>query len=178
MSKEAIEEKVEEEKNDSASGSKEESKPSKKGKVILLILFPVVLLLLGVGLYFSGALNGFLKKDPPHQELPPAEQAAAAEPIYKSLEEFLVDLKTGSSASFIKIEVVLKLTDQASLKAVDESLPIIRDSFISYLRELKSTDIYGSEGLFVLKQELLMRINKIISPSSVEDIYIQNILTR
>ena len=44
-------------------------------------------------------------------------------------------------------------------------MPRITDMFQTYLRELRSTDLNGSVGMFRLKEELTRRVNAAIAPT-------------
>ncbi len=56
---------------------------------------------------------------------------------------------------------VLKPEDKVK---VESSVPIIVDQFQSFLRELEVSDLYGAAGLERVRQELLARLNTVISP--------------
>lgn len=96
---------------------------------------------------------------------------------YYNLPEFLVNLNTGGKqTSFIKMEVTLEVPTEGDNDAIDSRMPRITDSFNTYLRELRAGDIAGSAGLYRLREELLLRINKIIYPNKVNDVLFREII--
>jgi len=102
--------------------------------------------------------------------------AAGTPSNYEDLQEFLVNLNTGGrQTSFLKLVVTLDISDASSRQAVDANLPRIRDSFQVYLRELRAEDLRGSAGLQLLREELLLRVNKIIDPAKIDEILIKEI---
>jgi len=97
--------------------------------------------------------------------------------VYYNLPEFLVNLNTGSKqTSFIKMKITLEAQTDADGDAIDSRMPRITDSFNTYLRELRTSDIAGSAGLYRLREELLLRVNKTIYPSKVNDILFREII--
>lgn len=96
---------------------------------------------------------------------------------YYNLPEFLVNLNTGGKqTSFVKMKVTLEVPTDSDNDAIDSRMPRITDSFNTYLRELRAGDIAGSAGLYRLREELLLRINKIIYPNKVNDVLFREII--
>jgi len=111
----------------------------------------------------------------------PGEAAAPVDgqPIYLDLQEFLVNLNTsGKQTSFLKLVVTLDIPDMEAKQAVEANMPRIRDSFQVYLRELRTEDLHGSAGLQLLREELLLRINKIITPAKIDDILFKEVIVQ
>lgn len=96
---------------------------------------------------------------------------------YYNLPEFLVNLNTGGKqTSFIKMKITLETPSDSDMDAIDSFMPRITDSFNTYLRELRSSDLAGSAGLYRLREELLLRVNKTIYPSKVNDILFRELI--
>lgn len=96
---------------------------------------------------------------------------------YFNLPEFLVNLNTGGKqTSFIKMKVTLEVPTDSDLDAIDSRMPRITDSFNTYMRELRAGDVAGSAGLYRLREELLLRVNKTIYPNKVNDILFREII--
>ena len=139
----------------------------------------LVLLLVGgggAGAYFSGILGGTEVEAPKEDN---AEEALkkAGETHYYALPDFLVNLNTSSrQSSFLKMVIILDLVSKEDEKLIEANLPRINDGFNTYLRELRPSDLYGSAGLYRLREELLDRINKIIAPAAVNDILFKELL--
>jgi flagellar FliL protein len=98
--------------------------------------------------------------------------------VYFNLPEFLVNLDTSSKqTSFIKMKVTLEASSEGdAASAIDNRLPRIIDKFNTYLRLLRTSDISGSAGLYRLREELLLQVNKEIYPAKVNDILFQEII--
>lgn len=172
------------------------------GKKMLIIIIGVVLLLAGGGgaAYFFGLLDSVLgKKDAATEHAAdgeaPAEEAHAepkldehGNPIpdpnalktsYYDMPDFLVNLSTNTNqTSFLKMKVTLKLPSEKDLELAQQKLPELQDHFNTYLRDLRATDLGGSAGMYRLREELLARANKTMSPAKVEDILFREILVQ
>jgi len=96
---------------------------------------------------------------------------------YYNLPEYLVNLNTGGKqTSFIKMKITLEIPEGSDIDAIESRMPRINDSFNTYLRELRAGDIAGSAGLYRLREELLLRVNKTIYPSKINDILFSEII--
>ncbi len=161
-----------------------------KGKKKLLIIIILAVLLLGggaAGAYFAGLLGGgeethdvAEESDAPPPTLEEGEEGQLANlPIYYELPEFLVNLSTtGRKVSFLKMEVTLELRDQAAIPVIDANKPRIMDTFNTYLRELRTSDLSGSAGIYRLREELMARVNKTVEPGIVKDVLFSEIIVQ
>ncbi len=103
----------------------------------------------------------------------------AGQPIYYELPQFLVNLNsTNGRVSFIKMSVTLELKDKKSLDTVEANKPRIVDTFNTYLRELRASDVQGSAGVFRLRDELLARMNATIAGEPVKDVLFSEIIVQ
>lgn len=157
-------------------GIDEKAKKKKK----LLIIGIAVLVLLGVGvagLFFSGILGGHDEATEEHAEQ--ADPALAPNTNYVDLEEFLVNLNNpGKQVSFLKMTVTLEIPNMKTKETVESKMPLIRDTFQIYLRELRNSDLQGSAGIHRLREELLMRVNKITDPYPITNILFKEIIVQ
>lgn len=96
---------------------------------------------------------------------------------YIDLDQIIVNLaSSGSKQDYLKLILTLHFGSEAETKNAQLKLPMIIDSFQTFLRELRLSDLTGSGSIIRLKEELAKRINKIISPISVKNILIKEIL--
>lgn len=101
------------------------------------------------------------------------------QPYYFMFPEFLVNLNTGSSQpSFLKMRISIELTKAEDVPLVEANLPKVQDSFNTYLREMRASDLAGSAGVYRLKEELLLRLNQSLAPVVVKDILFNEILVQ
>lgn len=161
------------EKDAGAEGAEGEGAGSKK-KLFIMIGAGVAVLLIagGAAAFFMGV---FSPKPPPKD--------AHAEPVKTTLYVDLPDMTVNLSsvdgrAAFLKLKVALEVSDKATVDKITPVLPRVLDAFQVYLRELRSSDLDGSAGLYRVKEELQRRINTAIAPSHVDAVLFKEILVQ
>ncbi len=150
--------------------------PINKGKRVLLIIVPVAIILVSLMIY--GILR-FTKSEVSSQNQAKAAAATklAEEYVFIEIDDIIVSLSSSSSKkNFLKTSLSLQVKNKSDAEVVNAKLPIIKDSFQLFLRELRPSDLSGSAGVLMLKNELLKRINKIVSPIEVTDVLFKEIL--
>jgi flagellar FliL protein len=170
-------------------GEGEEGGAKKGKKKLLFIIIGVVLLAaIGGGVMMMGGGGEKTEEAGEHGEEGHGEGkegahgehgAAAAMPVYYELPEFLVNLSsTTGRVSFLKMSVTLELRDQNAVALVDAQKPRILDTFNTYLRELRASDVQGSAGVYRLRDELKTRLNATIEEGLVKDILFSEIIVQ
>lgn len=152
-------------------------------KKILLILVPFLLLGIGGGLYFSGALDSVLGKDQEVASEIDGETDIAEEERkgdgqgFVTMPDLLVNLASSSGQPhFLRLKVQLELYSVDDVAAIEAIAPRVIDRFQTFLREMRVEDLRGSAGIYRLRQELLYRVNKAAAPVEVKDVLFQEIL--
>ena len=115
-----------------------------------------------------------------------SEQVAAAPapvkpPAFLDMPEVLVNLSTSGGTErtqYLKVKVVLELPDPEMAAQIQPVMPRLMDTFQTYLRELRPTDLDGSAGLYRLKEELTRRVNASIAPSRVNAVLFKEIMVQ
>lgn len=78
------------------------------------------------------------------------------------------------------VTVMLKITLESSNaefgQIVDAHIDPIMDQFITFLRELREDDLYGSAGMHRVRLELLRRVNLAIEPEHADAVLIQEFM--
>lgn len=149
-----------------------------KKRIILAVGVVVLLLVVSVAAAFFGGMigGGSEEEGGEHAEKP---KVATPEVTYFEMDEFLVNLNvSGKQQSFLKMKVTLELPDAETKAMVEAKMPRIRDMFQIYLRELRTSDLQGSAGLQRLREELLLRLNKILHPLKINDILFKEIIVQ
>src|SRR5690349_20107362 len=114
-----------------------------------------------------------------------SHESKAAVPVAKpavfvDLPEVLVNLSnTGSDRTqYLKVKVVLEVPDALLMQQIQPLMPRFVDTFQTYLRELRPTDLDGSAGLYRLKEELTRRVNVAIAPNKVNAVLFKEIVVQ
>jgi flagellar protein FliL len=100
-------------------------------------------------------------------------------PVFMDMPEVLVNLSnTGGNehTQYLKVKVVLELPNQELTAQIQPVMPRLMDTFQTYLRELRPTDLDGSAGLYRLKEELTRRVNAAIAPSRINAVLFKEIV--
>ncbi len=152
-----------------------EAQLPKKQSIPKLVLIAVILMVLMVG----GGMIGSLMTNGPATEWIANFNKKDAESILVPQEEFLVNLKSndGSLDDFLKIEMSVETTDEVNGAILTEKAAIVRDAIISVLRNKSTANIFDeSEGVLVIKQEIISKINQSLGSEIASDLYITNIV--
>jgi flagellar FliL protein len=160
-------------------GGKKKGKLTKKKKIILAVVALVVVIAIAVPavLFLTGKLHK--KSATEGAEAVGVDGKAAPQAVFYDMEEFVVNLNVGSKRpSFLKMTVSLEVAGELQIPTVERNMPRVRDSFQTYLRELRQEDLQGSAGLYRLREELLLRVNKVVYPAKINDILFKEVLVQ
>jgi flagellar FliL protein len=150
------------------------AKKGGKGKLILLAV-PVVLLLTGAGLWFSGILPHALGMD--KHENHAEEAAKPVPPSYVDVPEMVANLNSGShKPSYVKLSARVEVPNPADVEKVKAGMPRLQDMMQTYLREMRPEELRGSAGTYRLREELLVRANAAVAPAKVSDVLFTQML--
>jgi flagellar protein FliL len=161
-----------------------ESDEAEEGKAPPKRKFPLKLILMAVGgLVAAGGIGSgayyFLLSG--KSEAAVASTAQVKPPVFMDMPEVLVNLSNtggGERTEYLKVKVVLELPDQEMTAQIQPVMPRLMDTFQTYLRELRPTDLDGSAGLYRLKEELTRRVNAAIAPSRINAVLFKEIVVQ
>ena len=94
--------------------------------------------------------------------------------------EVLVNLSSTANgrSQYLKAKIVLEVADQKIVDEIKPVLPRVLDSFQTYLREMRSTDLEGSAGLYRVRDELTRRVNLAVAPSRINAVLFKEIVVQ
>ena len=171
--------KKEDEADDAPAAEGGEGAPAKKGFLSkkLIIIVAAVLVLGGGG---AGGYFFFMGGKKHHEEKPAA--AVVKPPTFLDMPELLVNLTSAGAganrAQYLKAKVVLEVADQKIADEIKPVLPRVTDTFQTYLREMRSTDLEGSAGLYRLREELTRRVNLAVAPARINAVLFKEIVVQ
>ncbi len=88
------------------------------------------------------------------------------------LEMFTVNLAAGDGPRrYVRMEAVLKMSDEAKAAEFEARKPQIRDTIISILNTKRPEDLLKKEGKQYLKEEMKAAVNAFLVDGKIEDIY-------
>ncbi|HLH93690.1 MAG TPA: flagellar basal body-associated FliL family protein [Xanthobacteraceae bacterium] len=168
-------EKAEVEEEDVAADGGEVAQPKRKLPLKLIIMAAAGLLVVGGGgaAAYLFLLSGGTKNAA-------ATSAPTKPPAYVDVPEVLVNLSNVGSdrTQYLKVKIVLEIPDAALAPQIEQTMPRVMDTFQTYLRELRPTDLDGSAGLYRLKEELTRRVNTAIAPSRITAVLFKEIVVQ
>jgi flagellar FliL protein len=149
--------------------------PPPKRRVSLKLMIVAAAALLAVGGGGAGAYMMFGAKG--HSEKP---AVVVKPPAFFDLPEVLVNLSNtgGDRTQYLRAKIVLEVADQATVEQIKPVLPRVLDAFQTYLREMRTTDLEGSAGLYRLRDELTRRVNVAIAPSRINAVLFKEIIVQ
>jgi flagellar protein FliL len=149
-----------------------EASPKKKLPLKLIIMAAAGVLVLAGG----GGAAWYMFS---HGEAKPKE-AVAKPAVFVDVPEVLVNLSTTGSdrTQYLKVKVVLELHDEKLKEQITPVMPRVMDTFQTYLRELRPTDLEGSAGLYRLKEELTRRVNAASAPNKITAVLFKEIVVQ
>src|ERR1700721_2274674 len=162
--------------NDQAEGgaeASEEAVVAPKGKLKLIIAAAAVLAIVGGGATWFFFLRHHGEEA--HAGAPPPKPSSFVEGP-----EMLVNLvgMPGERVQYLKLKIVLEVKEEKQVESIKPNLPRVTDVFQTYLRELRSSDLNGSAGLFRLREELTRRVNAAVSPNQVSAVLFKEIVVQ
>jgi flagellar protein FliL len=128
----------------------------------------------GAGGYF------FFTKKPSEEKAAPV--AVKAPPTFIDMPEVMVNLqstdKEKGRSTYLKAKIVLEVEDAKLAEQVRPLMPRVMDAFQTYLREMRSSDLEGSAGLYRVRDELTRRVNLAVAPSKVNAVLFKEIVVQ
>lgn len=173
---------AEEQQDDAPEGEEEAGEPQKKKfagkKLVMFVIAPVVALLaIGGVMFFLDPLGLFSGGGGDEAEMAEAEPPKPV--LFYEMPDMLVNLSARDKRNqYLKLKVALEMSDSETRSAISPMMPRIMDIFQIYLRELRREDLEGSAGVYRLKEELLRRINLVLSPRKIDRILFKEMIVQ
>ncbi|MGL4371105.1 MAG: flagellar basal body-associated FliL family protein [Alphaproteobacteria bacterium] len=158
-------------------------KPEKKkgGKFLfILIIIGVLGAALAAALLTSQGRQMLGLEEPPKPKKEERSLTSFQKSFFVALPDILVNLSApaGTKQRFLKISLVLELTQEKHIQDIQVVIPRIVDQFQVYLRELRVDDFKGSEAMYQLRDQLLVRVNAESAPIKVRNVLFKNMLVQ
>ncbi len=167
----------------SAVAALEEAAPADGGatkggrKKLVIVALPVLLVLVGGGLWFSGVLPRVLglTHEQPHGAR--QENAPPSAPIYVEVPELVANLNGNPRRpAYIKVRPRLEVAKQDDVARVQSAMPRLLDMFQTFLRETRPEELRGSAGIHRLREELIARADIAVPGGGVTDVLFTEML--
>ena len=149
----------------------EAAPPKNKLKLIIMAVGLLAVLGGGAATWFFFFRHG---DDEHHAEVAPPPKP----PAFVDVPDMMVNLAgaPGERVQYLKLKIVLELKEEKQIEAIKPSMPRVTDIFQTYVRELRSSDLNGSAGVFRLKEELTKRVNAAVAPIQVSAVLFKEVV--
>lgn len=160
-----------------------EAEGKKKSILLFIVIGVLVLLLIGGGLLAFFLLSG---DEPQAQQMPPPQAQAAGGgapsggatqsslltvgPMYP-LDQFIVNLMTQGGKRYLKATITLELSDEAMVPEIEKKHAVIRDILIGAMSSKTVEEISTNRGKAKLKEELIARLNEVLTDGFVKNMF-------
>jgi flagellar protein FliL len=163
---------------------KNEASESKEGKgginmTVVLIAVAVVALLLAIGgaFFMVKALSGSGQSAAGSAEKTGKQEAAVSEEqhsvgvLYSFEKAVIVNLAETNAERYLKLEITLELENAKIRKEIETRLPQVQDLLISVTSTKTLEDVSTTSGRNMLRQEMIDKINSLLTAGRVLNIY-------
>ena len=90
----------------------------------------------------------------------------------------MVNLDSKDRPQYLKVKIALEVGEQKLAADIQPMMPRVLDTFQTYMRQLRPSDLEGSAGLFRLKEELTRRVNVAVYPAKVDAVLFKEIVVQ
>ena len=151
----------------------EGAEPKKKFSLKMIIIAVAALAVVG-----GGGGGAYFMLGSKHEAKPATSVVKPA--VFVDLPEVLVNLSSssGDRTQYLKVKMTIEVADQQLMQQIQPMMPRVMDTFQTYLRELRPSDLDGSAGLYRLKEELTRRVNATITPNRVNALLFKEIVVQ
>jgi flagellar FliL protein len=153
----------------------EPPKKSGRGKLIL-IAAPVLLILAGAGLWFSGVLPRLLGMS--HTAKQAAEAPKPVPPRYVDIPEMIDNLSDPFRPHYVKLDARVVVPKPDDVAPVVAAMPRLQDLLTTYLRDMKIEELHNTADTDRLRAELVVRANAAVAPAKISDILFTELLAQ
>ena len=153
-------------------------------KLIIMVAAAVVLLGGGgAGAYFMGVFSSEeANGEAVAEEMPPEEMETPVMPanvVFVDLPDLLLNLNvTGRRLRFLKVVTSLEVINEEMADVVRQMTPRILDNLHLYFRSVEPEELAGPDGVYRIKEDLLVRINDTIQPAKIRDVLVKEMLVQ
>jgi len=154
----------------------------KKGGSKLKLIIVIVLVLVILGVLGGAAYMMFLKPKPEETEqtagkkkkaVPKKKEAASSEiGVLYPFETFIVNMADSGGTRYLKVTLQVELDQTEKLvEAMDKRKPQLRDAVLTVLATKRYEEVSSAQGKLILKQEIIRRVNSLVSEGSITNVY-------
>jgi flagellar FliL protein len=151
--------------------------PKKSGKrKLILIAAPVLLILTGAGLWFSGVLPRLLGMN--HGGKQVVEAPKPVPPRYVDIPQMIDNLSDPSTPHYVKLDARVVVPKPDDVAQVMAAMPRLQDLLTTYLRDMRIEELHNTADTDRLRAELVVRANAAVAPAKISDVLFIELLSQ
>ncbi|BBO66766.1 flagellar basal body-associated protein FliL [Desulfosarcina alkanivorans] len=143
-------------------------------KTVLIVIISVAVLFMGmVGAGFFILWNKISQVPPDPstiEEMPVEEEENTIGPLY-SLDTMIVNLSDHGGKRYLRVTMALELSDPDAVVTIESRLPQVRDAILTILPTKTYDEISTTDGKIALRNQVIEKINSLITKGRVDNIY-------
>ncbi len=143
-------------------------------KTVLIIIISVTVLFMGAvggGFFILWNKIAQLPQGPATvEELPVQEEENTIGPLY-ALDTMIVNLSDHGGKRYLRVTMALELSDPDVVATIESRLPQVRDAVLMILPTKTYDDVSTTDGKIALRNEVMEKINALITKGRVNNIY-------
>ncbi len=147
----------------------EEAKKGGSNKVIVFLLLFIIILIAGGGVAYKFLVLD--KKEDKAQQIVEEIKNVDEFGVQFEIGTFIVNLIDKDADRYLKVSLVLEIQDETIKQEVEKRLPKIKDAITTLLFIKSSKELKSPEGIELLKEEIIKRINAILPIGGVKNVY-------
>jgi flagellar FliL protein len=155
-------------KDEKGEGQPPKEKGGKKNR-LLLIIAPIAAIALAAGGYFGYTLLSQGKGKAAVPAAAAKKGKDAAKVVLFSIDPFVVNLS--EPGRYLKVTMQFELAGEIEEKSVTEKVPILRDVIITLIGNQTYDYAASTEGKIQLKDEILLRTNRLFGKEVFRNLY-------
>ncbi len=148
---------------------KDASQEKKGLNPILLVIVAVVVLALAGGGFFFLTMTKKSEEAPKEEEVKQEKKDPGI--FYQFEDPFIVNLAEVNAERYLKVNPVFEVDKEEVLEEINKKLPEIKDILITIFSSKSLDDVMPLAGKDRLKQEIMDKVNEILSQGKVVGVY-------
>jgi len=162
----------------------EQEQPKKKSKFKLILFSLIVVFLVVVG--FLAYLFLFSNKAAVQTEtalpadaqtIPAVNKGSGIGPLY-SFDTFIVNLADPGGIRYLKVSMQAEVDSNKVIEEIDKRNPQVRDLILTVLSSKTYAEVSTPQGKIALKQEIIRRLNLILTTGTVRNVFFTEFISQ
>ncbi|MDQ6989825.1 MAG: flagellar basal body-associated FliL family protein [Mariprofundaceae bacterium] len=165
----------------------EEATQKKSGSMLQVINLLLLLLVLGVGGFVAWKMVQ-MDQAPAGQEgnateevitIPePEEEDPSLPPVFVDIADITINLADAEVSRFLRAKIKLEVRNEDAQAVVEQNMVKINDMVITLLSSKTFAEIRTPQGKYELKEDLIYRMNRLMSGKPIKNLYFTDFVSQ